>query len=135
MRDKAFLDTNIIIYGYSCTEPIKKERVLNIFNSVNCIISTQVIQEFSNILHKKFSLDWNRILKAIAEISGSSFVVLNNMNTITHACKIADKYQYSFYDSLIISAALEVNCKILYSEDLQHGQLIENKIQIINPFN
>lgn len=134
MRDKVFFDTNIIIYGYSSTEPAKKKIILNLTSSVNSVISTQVIQEFSNILHKKFSLDWNKILNAINEIAENSFVVVNNYKTITHACEIADKYQYSFYDSLIISAALDVKCKILYSEDLQHKQLIENKMRIINPF-
>jgi predicted nucleic acid-binding protein len=46
---------------------------------------------------------------------------------------IADKYQYSFYDSLIISAALSCNCKTLYTEDMQDGQIIENSLTIINP--
>jgi predicted nucleic acid-binding protein len=47
---------------------------------------------------------------------------------------IAEKYRYSFYDSLIISAALSSGCKILFSEDLHHGQLIEGKLKIVNPF-
>jgi hypothetical protein len=50
------------------------------------------------------------------------------------ACQIAEKYQFSFYDSLIIASALKCDCYTLYSEDLQHGQIIEDKLKIINPF-
>ena len=48
--------------------------------------------------------------------------------------KIAEKYRYSYYDSVIIAAALESSCTLLYSEDMQHQQIIEGKLQIINPF-
>jgi predicted nucleic acid-binding protein len=55
-------------------------------------------------------------------------------NTIFLACDIAKRYGFSFYDSLIIAAVLENNCTILYSEDLQHNQVIEQRLRIINPF-
>jgi predicted nucleic acid-binding protein len=47
---------------------------------------------------------------------------------------VMERYRFSFYDSLIIATALEASCTTLYSEDMQHGQLIENKLLIINPF-
>jgi len=50
------------------------------------------------------------------------------------ACDIAKRYSYSYYDSLIISAALEANCDTLYSEDMQNGQIIEKVLRIVNPF-
>ncbi|HNZ27311.1 MAG TPA: PIN domain-containing protein [Spirochaetota bacterium] len=61
-----------------------------------------------------------------------TFIVKFNLDTIINAIHISNKYKYSYYDSLIISTALENNCNILYSEDLQHNQLIENKLRIIN---
>ena len=134
MKDKTFLDTNILIYGYSVTEPEKQKVAESIAEPGKSFISTQVLQEFSNIMHKKFELDWHEIILAISEISESYKIFINQPETIRSACIIAKKYQYSFYDSLIISAALEVNCKILYTEDLQHNQLIEKKLRIINPF-
>ncbi len=97
-------------------------------------ISTQVVQEFSNVLSKKFKLNWNEIITAINESTAHNQMVVNSTDTIKKACDIANKYMYSFYDSLLISSALEVNCTILYTEDLQHNQLIENKPRIINPF-
>ena len=62
------------------------------------------------------------------------FIDSNIPITVKEACKNAQKYKFSFYDSLIISAALECDCNILYSEDLHNGQLIENRLKITNPF-
>ena len=134
MKDKVFIDTNIIIYGYSATEPIKQKVAERIAQEGTNFISTQVIQEFSNVLSKKFKLSWTEIIKAINEVSVNYSVVINSPDSIVNACKIASRYKYSFYDSLIISSALKANCKTLFTEDLQHNQLIENKLRIINPF-
>ncbi|MBL7906267.1 MAG: PIN domain-containing protein [Bacteroidales bacterium] len=61
-------------------------------------------------------------------------IFINTPETIIHACEIKDKYRYSFYDSLIIASALEAGCNSLYSEDMQHNQMIENTLRILNPF-
>ena len=58
----------------------------------------------------------------------------NTQITIIKACEIAERYRFSFYDSMIITAALESNCEILYSEDMQHNQTIDDTLKIINPF-
>ncbi len=64
-----------------------------------------------------------------------NFIVnINKVYTINHALQIHFKYLYSYYDSLIIAAALDCNCTILYSEDLKHNQIIENTLTILNPF-
>ncbi|NOX84577.1 MAG: PIN domain-containing protein [Chlorobi bacterium] len=134
MKDKAFLDTNVLIYAYSVTEPDKRIVAIELSENTTPFISTQVIQEFSNILYKKFDLNWDQISSAIDEITDICSVAVNDLKTIKSACEIARKYQFSFYDSLILSAALEAGCNILYTEDLQQNQLIENKLRIINPF-
>jgi predicted nucleic acid-binding protein len=85
-------------------------------------------------LKKKFKLDWQVVGNVISEVSTEFNVYINKPTTIERACKIAYKYQYSFYDSLIIAASLFCNCKILYSEDMQDGQEIENTLTIVNPF-
>jgi len=59
---------------------------------------------------------------------------LIDKTTLVLAFEISVQFQYSHWDSLIISSALQNNCKILYSEDLQHGQVIRNKLTIVNPF-
>lgn len=134
MSDKSFLDTNIILYSYSKTEPKKQKIARGVALLGETFISTQVLSESANVLRKKFKLNWSDISNTLHEISLNYKVLVNNMESINLACKIAGKYQFSIYDSLIIAAALESNCQVLYSEDMHHGQLIENKLTIINPF-
>jgi predicted nucleic acid-binding protein len=74
------------------------------------------------------------ISKVLSELQLNFDVRINKTETIRNALEIHFKYQYSYYDSLIISSALENECSILYSEDLHHNQKIENTLTIINPF-
>jgi len=134
MNDNCFIDTNILVYCYTSDEPVRQQKAFNIAKGSETFISTQVLTELSNTLKKKFKLNWQAIENVIAEVSSDFNVYVNKPATIERACQIADKYQYSFYDSLIIAAALSSNCKILYSEDMQDGQAIENSLKIINPF-
>ncbi|WP_372950172.1 PIN domain-containing protein [Mariniphaga sp.] len=97
-------------------------------------ISTQVLQELVNTLTKKFGKTWKEANEVVIESGKNNKVFSNESKTISDACLIAEKYQYSFYDSLIISSALSCNCKTLFSEDLQNGQVIEDNLKIVNPF-
>ena len=134
MNDNCFIDTNIMVYCYTKDEPVKSKKALSVCNAPNAFISTQVLTEFSNTLKKKFDFLWKDIELTLNEISSDFNVHVNKPATVEQACRIADKYKYSFYDSLIVSAALACNCAILYSEDMQHGQVIEERLKIINPF-
>ncbi len=135
MRDKAFLDSNIILYSYSKTE-LDKNKIANalIFSLDEILISTQVINEVTNILYKKFKLDSISIEDVILEIDNNFKIVNFSLTTQIKAIKIKEKYKLQYYDSLILATALENGCTILYSEDMQHEQMIENQIKIINPF-
>ncbi len=133
MNDNCFIDTNILVYCYTGDEPVKRQKALSIANNPDMFISTQVLTELSNTLKRKFKVDWQTVENVISEVSSDFNVYVNKPNTVERACRIADKYQYSFYDSLIITAALSSNCKTLYSEDMQDGQTIENSLTIVNP--
>jgi predicted nucleic acid-binding protein len=124
MNDNIFIDTNILIYCYTDDEPDKRQKALDIAINPDTFVSTQVLTELSNTLKKKFKLDWQAVEYVVSEVSSDFNVYVNKPATIEQACCIADKYQYSFYDSLIIAAALSSNCKTLYSEDMQDGQVI-----------
>lgn len=134
MNDSIFPDTNILVYAYSETEIEKQIIARNLISEHSIFISTQVLQEFSAILHRKFKKSWFEIGKAISEISQGCVVHTNNETTIQMAIQIAAQYKFSFYDSLIISAALERSCAKLFSEDMNPGQLIERRLTIVNPF-
>lgn len=134
MSDSIFLDTNILVYAYSDTELQKQTIARKLVSENISFISTQVLQELSSTLSRKFKKSWPEITDAVKEVSLSNLVHANSEATIQQAIKIADQYKFSFYDSLIIPAALECKCSKLYSEDMSHGQLIEKQITIINPF-
>ena len=134
MPDKVFLDTNILIYGYSQDEPDKQKRAIECVQSGEVWISTQVLNETINVLRRKFSLEYSQIRAVVTEFTEQFEIAIVSVITVETALNLAERYQYSYFDSLILSSALEMGCKILYSEDLQHGQQIDNQLTIINPF-
>lgn len=134
MKDKSFIDTNIPLYCYSSTEPEKQRRAIEISGGNQVHSSAHVLKEFANILFKKFRVNWNLIEKAVEEFTGNYLVAINTPETISKACQLCGKYHFAFYDSLITASAPEAGCNILFTEDLQHKQIIENKLQIVNPF-
>lgn len=135
MKDKAFVDTNILIYSYSEDEPLKKNSANRIFEEYagNLIISNQVINELTNILFKKFNLSSEDIENVILEVDSLLPIVSFDVKTQIKAVRIKDRYKLQFYDALIIATALENGCNILFSEDMQHLQIIDETLTIINP--
>jgi predicted nucleic acid-binding protein len=134
MNDKYFVDTNVLIYCYTVTEPDKQLKARQIVAPGGRVLSTQVLQEMANTLRRKFKKEWLEINATLHEVSSQFLVHRNSTDTINKAISIADRYGYSFYDSLIIAAALETNCSILYSEDMQAGQVIAGVLTIRSPF-
>jgi len=98
------------------------------------IVSTQVLSELSNTLSRKFNLSYRQISEVITEIQNACVVIPVLPETIIQALNLAEKYQYAYYDSLILASALSTGCIILFTEDLQHKQTIESKLTICNPF-
>ncbi len=129
-----FLDTNILVYAYSEDDLEKRDVARNLMSSGEVVISTQVLQEFANISHRKLKVNWEEIQATIEELSCKIPVWINSDETVKKACQIAFKHSYSFYDSLIISAALESQSGVLFSEDMHGGQKVENQLEIVNPF-
>jgi predicted nucleic acid-binding protein len=130
MNDKSFLDTNVLVYCYTETEPEKQAVAVALAEQSDTWVSTQVLQELSNTLRKKFKISWPNIDATLQEVSQNL-----SLHTNTYATRIAERYGFSFYDCLIISSCLAIGCNVLYSEDLQHGQLIDGILEIKNSFN
>jgi predicted nucleic acid-binding protein len=132
MQDKIFCDSNIFLYAFSKIDEDKKHISSQILRA-DCTISTQVINEVSNNLIKKLNFD-NEKVKKFVLAAYSRYEVSNvTQNIFITACDIRAKYNFSYYDSLILSSALESQCDTLYSEDMQHNFKIED-LTIINPF-
>jgi predicted nucleic acid-binding protein len=134
MNANVFLDTNILVYSYSNTEPDKRTVARTLISENNSFVSTQVLQELSNTITKKLGFSFSDAIKVVEEMTKNNNLHTNTQITIIKACELAERYRFSFYDSMIIAATLESNCEILYSEDMQHNQIIEDTLKIINPF-
>jgi len=139
MSAKFFLDTNILIYSFDRESPAKRRRaealIAEALEDSRGIISYHVVQEFLNAALRKFSSpfkpqDAERYLTVVLE---PLCAVFSSVALFHQAIDIAGRYKYPFYDALIISSALQAECWILYSEDLQHGQKIGGLL-IVNPF-
>jgi predicted nucleic acid-binding protein len=131
MKDN-FLDSNIFLYAFS-TKDIIKQKIASQIVTENQIISVQVINEVSVNLIKKFHLNEIEIESFIISCYNRYKIIELNKFIFLKASSIRRKYNISYYDSLIISAAIYSNANILYSEDMQHNIKIEN-LTIINPF-
>ncbi|MEZ4992454.1 MAG: PIN domain-containing protein [Saprospiraceae bacterium] len=133
---KYFLDTNFLIYLFSKDEPDKKAICENVFRvgKENAVftLSTQVIKEFTHVMLGKFKADPQFVKLVIEDLEGLEIVQIDT-DLIKKTIDNHVLYRYSFWDSMIITAAHKANCSVLLTEDLQHGQRINNLL-IHNPF-
>ncbi|NOS73753.1 MAG: PIN domain-containing protein [Methyloglobulus sp.] len=133
MKDaNCFFDTNILLYLLSgdsgqaaCVEAIV---------SKGGIISVQVLNEFASVASRKLGMTYAEIRDYLVTIRAVCDVRPLTVETHLMGLDIAERYGFSFYDSLVVSAALLSDCTTLYSEDMQHGQKIENRMVVANPF-
>ena len=133
MNAKPFLDTNVVLYAFR--EGDSRSQEAEALLGKGGLISVQVLNEFAAVARRKLNKSWEEIRRALGILR--VFCPEPTPLTVkTHeaAFEIAERYKYSIYDSLIIAAALETGCKVLYSEDLEDGQVIENSLTIRNPF-
>ena len=139
MKDKYFIDTNILVYSFDKSnlkkQQTSKEIISNALYKQEGCISYQVIQEFINVAIQKFDtpLTKDDCIKYVTNVLEPLCEVLSSIELYKDALEIKEGWQYSFYDSLIISSALRAKCNILYTEDMQHKQRIRDLV-IINPF-
>jgi predicted nucleic acid-binding protein len=139
MSDRYFLDTNIFVYSLDSVDPrkarIAEELVTRGVDSRLGVISYQVVQEFMNVSLRQF-----RTTMTATELELYFFKVLLPMMAVPsssglflEALRVQRADQIAWYDSLIVAAALQGGCKILYSEDMQHGRRFGDLV-IQNPF-
>lgn len=134
MKGRVFLDTNLLIYLYSADEVDKSNIVARLVDDNDCVISLQVVNEFANVLIRKFKVSGDAVLKAIKELTNVFTITNISIGSIINAIQIHDKYKLSYYDSLIVSSAQMDNCTYLFSEDMHNGLKIDDKLLIVNPF-
>lgn len=139
MKGRTFVDTNILVYAYDLEAEEKKHNIAknvltDLWETGTGILSTQVLKEFYVTLTRKIpSPIEKKLARRIIKTYSAWDIVVNDTDIIIHACQIEDDYGFSFWDSLIISAAFSKNAARIVTEDLQHNQNVEG-ILILNPF-
>jgi predicted nucleic acid-binding protein len=139
MSDKYFLDTNVFVYSLDATAPVKARRARDLIHdgleTGKGIVSYQVVQEFFSVAFRQFRKPMSAF--AAEEFLNTTFRPLLAVHTSPalyfSALHVYSRYQFSWYDCLIVAAALEAECAVLYTEDMQHGQKLDG-LRIENPF-
>jgi len=127
-----FFDTNILLYLLSSDED--KANLAEELLSDGATISVQVLNEFAAVATRKLHMSIADVREALVSITAVCKVVPLTLDVHEQGLRIAERYGFSIYDALIVSAALEAECKTLITEDLPHGQLIGQSLTVINPF-
>ena len=133
MSASAFFDTNVFVYAVVQDEPRSQQAEELIAEGGT--VSVQVLYEFADVVRRKAKMPWDEVRFAIENITALCPDPLPiTIDTHQEALTIAEKYGYRIYDALIVASALEAKCAILYSEDMQDGQVIDHRLTIRNPF-
>ena len=127
------LDTNILVYCHSNDEPNKQKIAMDLFNE-KPVVSTQVLSEYINVTKRKLKLPKEEIMDVCLQNIEMCTLQPVSFATLKSARSLMSKYDFQLFDSIVIASALEANCEILFSEDLHHGLLVENRMKLVNPF-
>jgi len=129
-----FLDSNILLYGYSDEDPDKREIAIRLASLPDVCLSSQVVNEvMTNLLRKKLGTEAD-VRKLVDELYSDYDVLEILQEDIQTASELREEYNFSYWDSLIVATALRCNADILYSEDMQDGLRVRNQLKIRNPF-
>lgn len=134
-----FLDSNVLIYLFDRTDARRCGIAQRLFEHAvetdSAVISFQVVQETLHVITRRIkpALNAEEANTALTKVLAPLWRVMPSRPLYARALALQERYRFSFYDSLIVAAALEAGCKRLLTEDLQHGQRIET-LSIENPF-
>lgn len=127
-----FLDSNIVLYAMN-GEDARYAVARRLLRATPCI-STQVLNECSHVMRRKLGWEPARIAAELGVVIDLVQVVEFGINEIRAAWRISGRYGYGHYDSLIVATALAAGCTTLYTEDMQHGQVTDGGLTLVNPF-
>ena len=132
MNGKPFFDTNVLIYSSVRGDP--RCEISRSLLASGGVVSVNILNEFVAVARRKLDLPWPDVREALRNF----YVLLGEPVPITFgthriALEIAERYQYRIFDALVIAAAVEASCIVIYSEDMQSGHNIQG-LTIRNPF-
>ena len=127
-----FFDTSVLLYLLS-GDTAKADRIEALLSSRG-VVSVQVLNEFAVVALRKLKMPLNEVREILDTIRAVCAVEPVTVETPDRGLAVIERYKFSLYDSMLVAAALIAGAKIIYSEALQHGQLIDNQLRITNPF-
>lgn len=139
MSGRFFLDTNIFVYAFDTSAPLKaaksEELIGAALTSQMGFVSYQVVQEFFNVALRRFNppIAMAEAERFLNEIFIPLVAVHSSSALVVEALHLRAEYRLSWYDSLIVCAAMQARCETLFTEDLQNGQRFGD-LMIVNPF-
>ncbi len=127
-----FLASNVLVYAFTTDARAPKAQQLL---ERGCLINVQILNEFANVARRKLKMSWTEVNDALNDIR-TLCPMIAPVTLDTHAAGLqrAERYGLSVYDGLVVAAALEAGCATLWSEDMQHGLVIDKRLKILNPF-
>ena len=128
----AFADTNVVVYAFGKDE--EKVAVAEGILKKQPIISVQVINEFLNVCRIKLGMDVPTRHRLAAELMAGCNVIALDPRVVEKAMEVEAQAQISYWDALIVAAALLAGCDTLYTEDLEHGRTFDGRLTVVNPF-
>ena len=133
---RSFIDTNVLIYADSPDEPIKQDIAAQLLAELRMrslgVLSTQVLQEFANVSLKKLKLQHDTVRKRLSFYRGFETFGMTP-EIIDDALDLHQTRSVGFYDALILASARVAGCGVLYSEDLNAGEMVGG-VKLVNPF-
>ncbi|HEX5321864.1 MAG TPA: PIN domain-containing protein [Stellaceae bacterium] len=128
----SFFDSNVVLYIAS-GEANKADRAEQLLRGGGTI-SVQVLNETANVARRKMELNWLQLRSFLSRIRGLATVMPLTVETHEMGLALAERHGFSTYDAMIVASALQADCDVLWSEDLHHGLMIDNRLQVLNPF-
>ncbi len=128
----SFFDTNVLLYLIGSDDP--KSRIAEQLTRQGGNITVQVLNESANVLRRKKSVSWPAVHKFIHDLEAMLDILPVTHEIHRDGLRLAERYGFAIYDSFIVAAALAAHCDTLWSEDMQHGMVVDGRLTITNPF-
>lgn len=132
--ERVFVDTNVWLYAFVDVDPVKSAQAKRILQQEAICISVQIVNEVCANLIRKANYKESDVRALIESFYAKYLVAPLDQRLLIQASQLRERYSLSFWDSTIVAAAIQSQARVLYSEDLQDGLLVDGVLQIANPF-
>jgi len=131
--NKIAVDTNIMLYALDSFD-LNKQKIAIQLLADQPYFCSQNLSEFINVCQRRWKWPKQNVADVVQTYLEQCSYVAVTENIISSGISIMKKHDFQLFDSIIVAASLDAGCSILYTEDIQHGQVIGDTLKIVNPF-